>query len=205
MCVYTLYYPLLHPHPTKPGGNGVACGPLHLLLRRLRGGKSYHQVKINISSSDAPFLPSRNVLSLGAVIALVKTSGMKGGVPCKGGVVAGVYKELRRKHKKLFEHRLIAVKVLGRTLPKGVEVHHINEDKGDNRNENLVICQDHAYHSLLHVRTRAYRETGDANKRRCKYCKQWGVRFELVDNDPTFYHKRCHADYEFARKRRVKQ
>ena len=53
-----------------------------------------------------------------------------------------------------FEHVLIAEKALGKPLPKGAQVHHLNERKGDNRNTNLVVCPDDAYHKLLHKRAR---------------------------------------------------
>ena len=55
----------------------------------------------------------------------------------------------------VLEHRLIAEKALSRYL-KTIEVVHLaNEVKRDNRNQNLVICQDENYHRFLHVRTRA--------------------------------------------------
>lgn len=43
---------------------------------------------------------------------------------------------------KQYVHILVAEKALGRTLPKGAEVHHVNEDRADNRNTNLVICEN---------------------------------------------------------------
>jgi hypothetical protein len=44
----------------------------------------------------------------------------------------------------------VAVKALGKPLPLGAEVHHVNGDPTDNRPANLVICQDRDYHALLH-------------------------------------------------------
>lgn len=57
----------------------------------------------------------------------------------------------------LFEHRYLAEKALGKSLPEGAEVHHMNEDKADNKSPlNLIICPDRAYHKLLEQRTREY-------------------------------------------------
>lgn len=47
------------------------------------------------------------------------------------------------------EHQLIAEQVLGRKLKRGERTHHINGDRTDNRNRNLLICSQ-GYHRRLH-------------------------------------------------------
>ena len=54
--------------------------------------------------------------------------------------------------RKLWWHRWRAEVTLGKSLPPGAEVHHANGTKGDD--SPLVICQDRAYHMLLHMRMR---------------------------------------------------
>lgn len=69
-------------------------------------------------------------------------------------------------------HVLKAELALGKPLPPGAEVHHINGDK-DNPNAKLVICQDSAYHALLHLRTKLLRAGGNPNTDAwCSRCKQ---------------------------------
>ncbi len=62
-----------------------------------------------------------------------------------------------RKIKKIrYEHIVIAEKALGKPLPKGAEVHHVDGNRANNDPRNLVICPNRAYHSLIEARTRAY-------------------------------------------------
>lgn len=98
----------------------------------------------------------------------------------------------------VFEHLLVAEKALGRYLPRQVQVHHINEIKNENRNSNLVICENQQYHALLHQRTFALRETGSVHSRKCCFCKQWMTVNDsvLLSNRRNWRHRECHAAYE---------
>lgn len=98
------------------------------------------------------------------------------------------------------EHVVLAERALGKALPAGAEVHHVNEDRKDNGRGNLVVCQDHAYHSLLHVRARALRATGDASKRLCCRCGRYDDTPNLRASGAQFYHPACNA----AHARRMK-
>lgn len=53
-----------------------------------------------------------------------------------------------------YEHILIAERALGRKLKRKERVHHIDCDRANNRNDNLLICT-HDYHLALHARMRA--------------------------------------------------
>jgi transposase len=52
------------------------------------------------------------------------------------------------------EHTIIAEKALGRRLKRGEIVHHIDGDKTNNKNSNLLIC-DNSYHLWLEKRMAA--------------------------------------------------
>ncbi len=78
------------------------------------------------------------------------------------------------------EHTLIAQSALGHKLPPRAQVHHYNEIKLDNSRGNLVVCEDRAYHSLLHRRQRARAECGNPNARRCLACHTYARQDEIV-------------------------
>lgn len=71
-----------------------------------------------------------------------------------------------------YVHRIVAERALGRPLPASVEVHHVDGDI-TSRTPRLVICQDRAYHKLLHARERIVRAGGNPNTQRvCSRCRE---------------------------------
>lgn len=68
-------------------------------------------------------------------------------------------------------HRLRAEKALGKPLASGVEVHHADGTKNDS--SPLVICQDRAYHMLLHRRMRIIAAGGNPDLDKiCSGCRK---------------------------------
>jgi DNA-binding Lrp family transcriptional regulator len=61
------------------------------------------------------------------------------------------------KYVRKMEHILIAEESLGRKLNRNECVHHINQNRADNRRENLLICT-RGYHTALHARMRKHPE-----------------------------------------------
>ena len=63
--------------------------------------------------------------------------------------------------RKVHLHVLRAERALGKPLPPGAVVHHADGSKRDDAP--LVICENQAYHFLLHVRMRVQRAGGNPN------------------------------------------
>ena len=93
---------------------------------------------------------------------------------------------------RVYEYRLKIEKVIGRYLkPTEVVHHHYNADGS----ATLVLCPNKRYHMLLHLREEALRYCGNANWRKCVFCKQYDDLENMSDNATGIYHKECHNKY----------
>lgn len=81
-----------------------------------------------------------------------------------------------RASNKAYVHTIRAESALGRPLPPGAQVHHVDGDRANAR-ARLVICQDQSYHGLLHTRARIVRAGGNPDRDAfCLECKQLVLR-----------------------------
>jgi hypothetical protein len=104
------------------------------------------------------------------------------------------YKQANRMLGKKYEHIAVAERALGHALPVGSEVHHVNEDKSDNRGSNLVICPSAKYHALLHMRMRALAAGVPAHYRCCYVCGVWSDPDTMYQKPNTMHirHRGCY-------------
>jgi hypothetical protein len=97
----------------------------------------------------------------------------------------------------VLEHVAVAEAALGGPLPPRAVVHHINRNREDNSRGNLVVCQDHAYHMLIHRRERALDACGNPNWRKCKHCGEYAdpasAEVYTRPNGREAHHRTCAA------------
>ena len=84
-------------------------------------------------------------------------------------------------------HLRVVERILNHRLPVTAVIHHFNSNRKDNSRGNLVVCQDQAYHILLHSRKRIYGLGGNPNTD--KICSKCG---EVKRK--TEFHKAKRAD-----------
>jgi len=124
--------------------------------------------------------------------------------PHGSGWVARGRKLHTQDNNKVFEHRIIAARALGKRLPSVAVVHHVDEDPLNNDPSNLVICPNDKYHRLLHQRIESMKATGHYHWRKCPYCKQYDdpqkMREEKTQYEPRYVHVACRNAAQNARR-----
>lgn len=107
------------------------------------------------------------------------------------------------------EHVVVVEEALGHPLPEGAQVHHVNEDRADNRPVNLVACQDNSYHKLLHQRQRALEACGYAGWLKCVQCKiyddpanMYVLPAKLGGHQRRAFHRECDRKAQRERRQR---
>jgi HNH endonuclease len=114
------------------------------------------------------------------------------------------YRKVTINGRQVREHIAVAERALGRKLPPGAVVHHMDENPRNNDPSNLVICPSQAYHIELHARMRAMAATGDPDQRPCRRCKQHDQvgNLERIEGKNAkgyslvaFEHGQCRRDY----------
>lgn len=107
------------------------------------------------------------------------------------GTIGSGYIRHKRGTRPVFAHVEVVENALGKPLPRGAVIHHVDGNGLNNSNDNLVVCENRSYHYLLHVRQRAYEATGDPAKRKCPYCKQYDAVENMVSSQSVFVHTAC--------------
>lgn len=106
--------------------------------------------------------------------------------PCgEGSLRVDGYWTHRIDGRPVLRHVLVAEKALGKRLPKGAQIHHVDGDRSNDANTNLVICDSVAYHRLLHIRQRALDACGHVRWRKCHICQKYDAPENLRFYEPS--------------------
>ena len=102
-------------------------------------------------------------------------------------------------------HRARAIKALGKPLPPKAIVHHVDDSNPDD--SPLVICQDQAYHLMLHRRLRVLRAGGNPDTD--KWCFRCGKAKPISEFAPCVVKqgrpcRACDTAYAAARRQKRK-
>jgi hypothetical protein len=102
---------------------------------------------------------------------------LRSATPARHG--AGYLIDLLGPAERKLAHRAVVDRALGRELPRKHPVHHVDENKTNNAHCNLVVCENEAYHQLLHDRARTVRAGGRPSVERL--CATCGILKPLAD------------------------
>src|SRR5690606_37603045 len=98
-------------------------------------------------------------------------------------------------HKMVYEHVYLMEQYIGRPLKDGEEVHHMDENKLNNSEENLILFRTKGDHSRYH-KTGIMIEMEDGTyispkEVEVRICEQCGKKYEHYRNGEKFCSKEC--------------
>ena len=98
---------------------------------------------------------------------------------------------------RIYGHKILIESVLGKPIPKGAVCHHIDGNKTNNINSNLILCDSDSYHHFLHRRERALKECGHSGWIRCGYCSELDDPKNMyIHKRQTGFHRECQNKYK---------
>ena len=102
-------------------------------------------------------------------------------------------------------HTYIIEGVLGRKLKKSETIHHIDENRANNENSNLIVCS-RKFHPFLHKRINALAEKGSVNAEKCNYCGCYDFKENMYVYKKTgrAFHRECQNKYRRERYKRAR-
>lgn len=110
-----------------------------------------------------------------------------------------IFRRESRDNKKIARHIVIMENSWGGPLPAATVVHHLNGDRDDNREENLLLCPDQAFHLTLHKREDALAACGNPFWISCIFCKNHDDPKSLsFRSDGRGYHLSCNREQSAA-------
>ena len=101
-----------------------------------------------------------------------------------------------RTGKRIHLHIVMAENMFDGKLPNGMEVHHLDENRGNSNHCNLMICES-SYHKLQHRRLRSIKAAGVSWYLKCSYCQRYDNPKNMFLRKKTniAWHRQCHKDY----------
>lgn len=93
----------------------------------------------------------------------------------------------------IYEHTWVMSELLGRPLTALEVVHHVDENRGNNKPSNLLLFATQAEHLMHHAKERAFKACGNSEFMKCSFCGNYDNPSNmLIRKDKyTAHHSAC--------------